>query len=278
MHHGVVFFQGDFAMRPDDVARASEDRGFESIFFVDHTHIPVRRTTPYALGGELPKDYYHNHDIFVAMSFAAAATKKIKIGSGICLVIERDPITLAKEVASLDFLSNGRVIFGIGGGWNREEMEDHGTSFPTRWKLLRERVEAMKAIWRDDEGEYHGDLVRFDKIWSWPKPVQKPHPPILLGGHGERAFDRVIRYCDGWMPLTWVDKNIIPEIGQLRERAKRAGRDPSTISVTVFGAAPDAKELAAFAEAGVARVLFGLPNAGPDQVVPALDRLAKLRS
>jgi probable F420-dependent oxidoreductase len=278
MHHGVVLFQDDFAMRPDEAARAAEERGFESIFFVDHTHIPVRRTTPYPLGGELPKDYYHNHDIFVAMSYAAAATKKIKIGSGICLVIERDPITLAKEVASLDFLSNGRVIFGIGAGWNREEMEDHGTNFPTRWKLLRERIEAMKAIWRDDEAEYHGELVRFGKIWSWPKPVQKPHPPILLGGHGEKAFDRVIRYCDGWMPLTWVDKNIIPEIGELRERAKRAGRDPRTISVSVFGASPDSKELAAYAEAGVARVLFGLPNAAPDQVLPALDRLAKLRA
>jgi probable F420-dependent oxidoreductase len=277
MHHGVVLFQDDFAMRPDDAARAAEERGFESIFFVDHTHIPVRRTTPYPLGGELPKDYYHNHDIFVAMSYAAAVTKKIKIGSGICLVIERDPITLAKEVASLDFLSNGRVIFGIGAGWNREEMEDHGTSFPTRWKLLRERIEAMKAVWRDDEAEYHGELVRFDKIWSWPKPAQKPHPPILLGGHGEKAFDRVIRYCDGWMPLTWVDENIIPEIGQLRERAKHAGRDPATISVTVFGAAPDSKQLAAYADAGVARVLFGLPNAAPDQVLPALDRLAKLR-
>jgi len=277
MDHGVVTFQDDFAIRPDEVARAAEERGFESIFFIDHTHIPVRRTTPYPLGGDLPKDYYHNHDLFVAMSFAAAATKKIKIGSGICLVIERDVITLAKEVASLDSLSNGRVIFGIGGGWNREEMEDHGTDFTTRWKRLRESIEAMKAIWRDDEAEYHGELVDFEKIWSWPKPVQKPHPPILLGGHGEKAFDRVIRYCDGWMPLTWVDKNIIPEIRELRERAKRAGRDPQTISVTVFGAKPDPEELTAYAEAGVERVLFGLPNAGPDKVLPALDRLAKLR-
>ena len=278
MHHGVVTFQDDFAIRPDEVARAAEERGFESIFFIDHTHIPVRRTTPYPLGGDLPKDYYHNHDLFVAMSFAAAATKKIKIGSGICLVIERDPFTLAKEVASLDVLSNGRVIFGIGGGWNREEMEDHGTQFGTRWKLLRERIEAMKAIWRNDEAEYHGELVDFEKIWSWPKPAQKPHPPILLGGHGEKAFDRVIRYCDGWLPLTWVDQNIIPEIQELRERARKAGRDPKTISVTVFGAKPDAAQLAAYAEAGVERVLFGLPNAGVDKVLPALDRLANLRA
>jgi probable F420-dependent oxidoreductase len=276
MKHGVVIFQDDFAMRPDDVARAAEERGFESIFFVDHTHIPVRRTTPYPLGGDLPKDYYHNHDLFVAMSFAAAATKRIKIGSGICLVIERDVITTAKEVASLDALSNGRVIFGIGAGWNREEMEDHGTDFTTRWKRLRESIEAMKVIWREDEAEYHGDLVRFEKIWSWPKPAQKPHPPILLGGHGPKALERIVRYCDGWMPLTWVDDNIVAEIRDLHEVAKRAGRDPKTISVTVFGAKPDAKVIAGFAEAGVDRVLFTLPNALADQVLPALDELAKL--
>jgi len=278
MHRGVFIFQDDFAIRPDDVARAAEERGFESIFFIDHTHIPVRRTTPYPLAAELPKDYYHNHDLFVAMSFAAAATKKIKIGSGICLVIERDPMILAKEVASLDALSNGRVLFGIGGGWNREEMEDHGTNFTTRWKLLRERIEAMKAIWRDDEAEYRGELVRFDKIWSWPKPVQKPHPPILLGGHGEKALDRVIRYCDGWMPLAPVDSKIVAGIGELRSRATKAGRDPKTISVTVFGASTDAEKLRAYTEAGVERVLFPLPNAGADQVLPALDKLAKLPS
>ncbi len=278
MHHGVVIFQDDFAMRPDDAARAAEERGFESIFFIDHTHIPVRRTTPYPLAAELPKDYYHNHDLFVAMSFAAAATKKIKIGSGICLVIERDVITTAKEVASLDFLSNGRVLFGIGGGWNREEMEDHGTDFTTRWKRLRESIEAMKAIWKEDEAEYHGELVKFEKIWSWPKPVQKPHPPILLGGHGEKAFDRVVRYCDGWMPLTWVDDKIVSEIGELHAVAKRAGRDPKTISVTVFGAKPDPKAIAGFAEAGAERVLFSLPNAGGDKVLPALDKLAKLHA
>jgi len=278
MHHGVVIFQDDFAMRPDDAARAAEERGFESIFFIDHTHIPVRRTTPYPLAAELPKDYYHNHDLFVAMSFAAAATKKIKIGSGICLVIERDVITTAKEVASLDFLSNGRVLFGIGGGWNREEMEDHGTDFTTRWKRLRESIEAMKAIWKDDEAEYHGELVKFEKIWSWPKPAQKPHPPILLGGHGEKMLERVVRYCDGWMPLTWVDDKIVSEIADLHEVAKRRGRDPKTISVTVFGAKPDPKVVAGFEEAGAERVLFSLPNAGPEKVLPALDKLAKLHA
>jgi probable F420-dependent oxidoreductase len=278
MHHGVLIFQDDFAIRPDEVALAAEERGFESIFFIDHTHIPTRRTTPYPLGGELPKDYYHNYDLFVAMAFAAAATKKIKIGSGICLVIERDPFTLAKEVASLDVLSGGRVIFGIGAGWNREEMEDHGTDFKTRWKLLRERVEAMKALWRDDEAEYHGELVNFDKAWSWPKPAQKPHPPILLGGHGEKAFDRVIRYCDGWMPIAQLQRDLARDIRTLRDRAAKAGRDPQTISVTVFGASPDAKGLAALAEAGVERVVFMLPNAGGEKVLPALDHLAEMRA
>ena len=278
MHHGVLIFQDDFAMRPDEAARAAEERGFESIFFIDHTHIPVRRTTPYPLGGDLPKDYYHNHDLFVAMSFAAAVTKKIKIGSGICLVIERDVITTAKEVASLDALSNGRVIFGIGGGWNAEEMEDHGTVFKTRWKRLRESIEAMKKIWNEDEAEYHGDLVSFDKIWSWPKPVQRPNPPILLGGHGEKMFERVVRYCDGWMPLTWVDPNIATETAQLHAVAKRAGRDPKTISVTVFGAKPERAALEPFEKAGAERVLFALPNAGADQVLPVLDKLAKLRA
>ncbi len=276
MKHGVVIFQDDFAIRPDEVAKAAEERGFESIFFIDHTHIPVRRTTPYPLGGDLPKDYYHNHDLFVALSFAAAVTKTIKLGSGICLVIERDPITLAKEVASLDALSNGRLLFGIGGGWNREEMEDHGTDFTTRWQRLRESIEAMREIWTKDEAEYHGEIVKFDKIWSWPKPVQKPGPPVLLGGHGKKSFERVVRYCDGWLPLTWVDHNIVPEIAEIAKLAESKGRDPKTISVTVFGANDDPKALARFRDAGVERVLHLLPAAGRDQVFPELDRYAKL--
>jgi probable F420-dependent oxidoreductase len=278
MHHGVFMFQCDFAMRPDEIARAVEERGLESLFFVDHTHIPASRKTPYPLGGELPQDYFHNHDIFVALAMAAAVTKKIKLGTGVCLVIERDPIVLAKEVASLDFLSGGRVILGIGGGWNREEMENHGTQFTTRWKLLRERVEAMKAIWQNDAAGYHGELVRFDPIWSWPKPVQKPHPPILLGGHGPKAWDRIIRYCDGWIPLTWVDSKIPEEVVELRKRAADAGRDPRTIAVTVFGAREDPEQLEAFAAAGVERVLFGVPAGPAERVLPVLDRVAKLAS
>ena len=197
MHFGLTMFQADYAMRVDDLAREAEARGFTSLWLPEHTHIPVSRRSPWPGGGELPKEYCHTHDLFVALATAAAVTRTLKVCSGICLLVERDPITTAKEVASLDALSNGRVMFGIGGGWNAEEMENHGTNFKTRWKLLRERVEAMKKVWTDDEAEYHGEFVNFDPIWSWPKPVQKPHPPIFLGGHGPKALQRVVDYCDG---------------------------------------------------------------------------------
>src|SRR3989442_1091426 len=184
MHFGVVMFPTDYAMRVDDLARAVEARGFESLWFPEHTHIPVSRRSPWPGGPTLPKEYWHTHDLFVALATAAAVTTSLKVGSGICLLVERDPITTAKEVASLDFLSRGRVLFGIGGGWNAEEMEDHGTDFKQRWRVLRERVLAMKRIWTEDEASFEGDFVRFPPLWSWPKPVQKPHPPILLRGPG----------------------------------------------------------------------------------------------
>src|SRR6478736_1121246 len=190
MKYGLVMFPTDYSIRPDELARAAEERGFESLFFPEHTHIPASRRTPYPAGGELPKEYFHSHDPFVALSMAAAVTKKIKLATGICLVIERDPIVLAKEVASLDYLSRGRVLFGIGGGWNAEEMAHHGTDFATRFKVLRERIAAMQEIWTKDEAEYHGKFVNFDKLWSYPKPVQKPHPPILMGGAGPNARQR----------------------------------------------------------------------------------------
>src|SRR6266704_4337907 len=218
MKLGVTMFATDYAMRPDEFARACEERGFESVWYPEHTHIPASRRTPYPLGGDLPKDYWHIHDLFVALTAAAAVTKTIKIGSGICLVIERDPIVLAKEVASVDFLSNGRLIFGIGGGWNAEEMENHGTAFKTRWKLLRERVLAMKEIWTKEEAEFHGQFVNFDRIWSHPKPLQKPHPPILMGGDGPTTFDRVIEFCNGWLPLGYRKIDVQQKIADLRRR------------------------------------------------------------
>ena len=275
MKYGVTMFATDYAIRPDELAAAVEERGFESLFFPEHTHIPASRRSPWPGGGDLPKEYWHTHDLFVALMAAAAATKTLKIGSGICLLIERDPITTAKEVASLDFLSRGRMIFGIGGGWNAEEMENHGTVFKTRWKLLRERVLAMKEIWTEDEAEFQGELVRFDKIWSHPKPVQKPHPPIYLGTHTPKGRQRVVDYCNGWIPIGQRVPDIVDGIADLHERARAAGKRPEDFPVTVFAAAdPDA--LAKFADAGVERVLLWLPPAAKEDVLPLLDRYAAL--
>jgi len=276
MLYGVFMFATDYAIRPDQLAAEAEQRGFESLWLPEHTHIPVSRRTPYPGGTDLPKEYWHTHDLFVALTAAAAATKTLRIASGICLVIERDPITTAKEVASLDFLSNGRFIFGIGGGWNAEEMENHGTEYKKRWRILRERVLAMKEIWTKEEAEYHGDFVNFDKIWSYPKPLQKPHPPVLMGGDGATTFDRVVEFCDGWMPIGMRTANIADRIVDLHRRAESAGRDPKSISVSVFGARPDRAALDELERAGVERAIFGLPAADADTILPLLDQYAKL--
>jgi probable F420-dependent oxidoreductase len=241
----------------------------------EHTHIPVSRRSPWPGGADLPKEYWHSYDPFVALAMAAGATTKLRLGTGICLVIERDPITLAKEVASLDHLSGGRFLFGIGGGWNAEEMAHHGTAFKTRFRLLRERILAMKEIWTKDEAEFHGEFVRFDKLWSFPKPAQRPHPPILMGGDAPTTFDRVIEYADGWMPVvsrmgtTFADKMAL-----LQRRAKDAGRGP--IPVTAFMVKPDRAVLDPLEAAGVERAIFGVPSEAADKVLPLLDAYAKL--
>lgn len=278
MEFGLMIFATDYAIRPDELAREAEERGFESLFFPEHTHIPTNRRTPWPGGGDLPKEYWHTHDPFVALAMAAAVTHRLKVGTGICLVIQRDTITLAKEVATLDFLSGGRFVFGIGGGWNVEEMANHGTDFRTRWKKLREQVAALKKIWTEDEPEFHGEFVNFDPIWSWPKPAQKPHPPILLGGHSKQVLQRVVDYCDGWMPLGVRGTAVIQQIEQLRQLAEEKGRDPKTISVSVYSVPADPAVIDAFRAAHVERVIFGLPPAGRDQVLPLLDRYAKLIS
>jgi probable F420-dependent oxidoreductase len=197
---GALIFPTDYSIQPVELAQAVEARGLDSLFFTEHTHIPINRKTPWPGGGELPKEYSHIHDQLVALTAAAVATKRIKLGTGVSLVIERDPIILAKEVASLDMISNGRVILGVGGGWNVEEMENHGTDFKRRWKILRERVEAMREIWNKDAAEYHGEFVNFDPIWSYPKPVQNGGPPIWLGSDPKKGPERAVAYCDGWMP------------------------------------------------------------------------------
>jgi probable F420-dependent oxidoreductase len=202
-------------------------------------------------------------------------TKKLRVATGICLLIERDPITTAKEVASLDHLSGGRFLFGIGGGWNAEEMENHGTDFKKRWRVLRERVLAMKEIWTKEEAEFHGEFVNFDKIWSNPKPFQKPHPPILMGGDGPTTLDRVLEYCDGWVPIGIRATGLPEKIATLRQRAEQMGRDPESISVTVFGTRPKQEIIDGYESAGVGRVLLPLPPEGRDTVLPLLDEYAK---
>jgi probable F420-dependent oxidoreductase len=268
-------FPTDYAIRPDNLARALEERGFESLWVPEHTHIPASRRSPWPGGGELPRDYWSTYDPFVALMLAAAVTKRLRLGTGICLVVERDPITTAKEVATLDRLSGGRFLFGIGGGWNAEEMEHHGTPFKKRWRVLRERVLAMKEIWTKAEAEFHGEFVNFDKIWADPKPLQQPHPPIIMGGDGPTTFDRVVEFCDGWMPIGGRS-DVVSKIPELRRRAEKAGRDPKSISVSIFFARPERSALDRLEAAGVDRAIFMLPSADRDTVLPLLDSYAAL--
>jgi probable F420-dependent oxidoreductase len=276
MDHGVVMFPTAYAMAPDDLARALEERGFESVWFPEHTHIPASRRSPWPGGGDLPREYWSAYDPFIALMAAAGATRRLRLGTGICLVVERDPIVTAKEVATLDRLSGGRVLFGIGGGWNAEEMENHGTAFKSRWRLLRERVLAMKAIWTQPEAEFHGEYVRFDRIWADPKPLQQPHPPVIIGGDGATTFDRVVEYGDGWMPILRPKQNPVERIPALRERLQKAGRDPKSVPVSIFFAPPKREALDALAAAGVARAIFGVPSEPRDAILPRLDAYAKV--
>jgi probable F420-dependent oxidoreductase len=247
-----------------------EERGFESLFLPEHTHIPASRATPFPAGGELPKEYSHIHDPFVALAAAATATERLLLGTGICLVIQRDPIVTAKEVASLDRLSGGRFLFGVGAGWNLEEMRNHGTDPRQRFSLMRERVEAMKAIWSGEQASYRGEHVAFECIWSWPKPAQEPHPPILVGGNGDRVLERVVAFGDEWMPNRAT--GLRERIAQLRRMAEEAGRDP--IPVTLYGARPDPALIERGEEAGVHRCVFFVAPAAAAEVERELDRLA----
>lgn len=275
MHYGLTFFPTDYSIHPAELGRAAEERGFESLWVAEHSHIPCSRRTPWPGGAELPKMYYDVVDPFVALSMAAAATTKLKVGTGICLVIQRDPIQTAKAVASLDMLSGGRFLFGVGGGWNVEEMANHGTRFETRWKLLRERIEAMKKIWTEKRAEYRGELVSFDPIYAWPKPVQKPHPPIHVGGAFPGGMRRALRYGDGWIPLLGRgDDDILKHLPVLREEAAKAGRSLDGFEVTVYGAPPDGEKLRAFRDAGIARALFFVPPVARDQALRTLDSYA----
>jgi probable F420-dependent oxidoreductase len=271
MQIGVFYFPVDYGIDIVELARALEERGFESLFVPEHTHIPTSRKSPFPGGGELPKRYSHTHDPFVCLSFAAAATKKLRLGTGICLIPERDPIVTAKAVASLDQLSGGRFEFGIGGGWNVEEMENHGAQYKTRFKLMRERVLAMKALWTEDAAEYHGEMVNFDPVWSYPKPAQKPHPPILLGGETDYTLRRVVEYCDGWFPRPGRGFDIVQQLQRLRNMAESMGRDPKTLSTSVFRAPPEKPALDEYRAAGVDRAVLEIPDKSRDEILRVLD-------
>jgi len=275
MHVGVYYFPTDYGIDVGELARELEARGFESLFLCEHTHIPVSRRTPFPGGGALPRRYAHTHDPFVALAFAAAATRSLVLGTGIALVAQRDPIITAKSVASLDQLSGGRFVFGIGGGWNVDEMENHGTRYETRFKLVRERVLAMQALWTEEQGAFHGEFVDFDPVWLWPKPRQKPYPPILLGGESDHTVRRVVEFCDGWFPR---GRNFDPAraVARLHEAAVAAGRDPATLSITVFNAPADEAALAAYRDAGIDRVLLEIPDLARDDIFSLLDRNARL--
>jgi len=276
MHIGIAIFATEFAIRIDELAREAEARRFESLWVPEHTHIPTSRRSPFAGGRPLPEEYKHTLDPFVALTAAAAATTRLRVGTGICLIIERDTITTAKSVASLDLLSHGRFEFGLGGGWNAEEMEHHGTQFKTRFKRLEEQVRAMKEIWTKDVAEFHGTFVSFDPVWAWPKPEQKPYPPILLGGESGYTLQRVVDLCDGWYPRGRAPEKVLEGIKDLKARAAKAGRDMKTISVSAFATPPDKKVLDDFAAAGVTRSILLLPPEPRDKVLPLLDQYAKL--
>ena len=281
MDFGAMMFSTDYSIRPDDLAKMLEDRGFESMWVPEHTHIPADRTSPWPGGPDLPTDYWHTYDPFVALTAAASVTTDLKLGTGICLMIERDPITTAKEIASLDMLSRGRFIFGVGGGWNAEEMGNHGTNYKRRWRILRENILAMKEIWTQEEAEFHGDFVNFDKMWAYPKPVQRPYPPILMGGDGPTTFDRVVEYCDGWMPIGGRGSggaSLAEKIVLLKKQAEEAGRDPDSLNITSFGLRPDSDLIGRMRDAGVDRVIFTLPSEEREAVTPLIDECAKLIS
>src|SRR6476659_9150471 len=276
MQFGVTMFPTDYAIPPHELAIEAESRGFESVWFPEHSHIPTSRKSPWPGGPELPKWYYDTYDPFVAMGAAAVVTKTIKLGTGVCLVVQRDPIHTAKEVSTVDRLSNGRLLFGIGGGWNAEEMADHGTTdFKTRFKLVRERIEAMKEIWTKSKPKYAGDMVKFDEMMQWPKPVQKPHPPIVIGGGFPHAAKRAIAYGDGWIPIGGRSDplDVLP---QFRQMAKDAGRDPASLSFDVFGAPRDPDTLKRYRDSGVDRAIFMLPPKPRDEILPMLDESAAL--
>jgi probable F420-dependent oxidoreductase len=272
MHVGVAMFCTDYAIAPTELARALEERGFESLWLPEHSHIPLTRVSPFPQGGELPKKYFDVMDPFVVLGAAAAVTTRLKIATGICLVAQRDPIQTAKAVASIDQISKGRFLFGVGAGWNADEMADHGTEFRDRTKVLRERIEAMRAIWTQTKPEYAGEFVKFGPMMTWPKPVQKPHPPVLMGGGLPHGARRALAYADAWMPhVRRPTYHLLDKLAEFREMEKIAGR---TLPITAWGVEHDADRWGAYHDAGMERIVLSINSETAQQVLPQLDRWA----
>jgi probable F420-dependent oxidoreductase len=272
MQFGVHIFPTQFSFQPDELARAAEERGLDSVWFSEHSHVPIRSLNT----ASLPDHLWQTYDIFVAMTLAVAATKNIKVGTGVSIIVERDPIFLAKETATLDFLSKGRFIFGVGAGWIEAEMADHGVSYRTRFQLMKEQIQAIKEIWTTDESEFHGKFVNFDKMKAFPKPYQQPHPPIIMGGAGEKAIECAAQLCDGWAPwcIEWV--KVKEAIAELRKQAVANGRDPGSLEIFLFeDSIPDKKTIEEMETAGIKRIVLTIYGQSREQALPTLDLLAK---
>jgi len=276
MHVGVDIFLTDYSINPIELGPALEQRGFESVWLPEHSHIPLSRESPWPGGGDLPKRYYDTLDPLVALGAMSAVTTKLKLATGICLVVQRDPIHLAKEAATIDRLSGGRLILGVGGGWNAEEMADHGTEFGSRFKVMRERIEAIRTIWTQPKPEYHGEFVDFGPMMQWPKPVQKPHPPIIVGGGFPHGARRAAQYGDGWMPLGARGWDVAQTLPKFEAMVRAAGREPADLDLTVFGIRPDADEIARMRDAGVRRITLSLPSDDRDSALRKLDEFVSL--
>ena len=276
MKIGVYIFPTVYAIGISDLAINLEQRGIESLFVPEHTHIPTNRFSPFPGGGSLPREYSHTLDPFIALTAAASQTNNLRIATGICLISERDPIVTAKVVASLDHLSSGRFELGLGAGWNAEEMENHGTKFEDRFRVMVDRVRAMKEIWTHEEATYEGEFVQFESLWSWPKPLQKPHPPILLGGETDYTLQRVVDFADGWLPRGNKMADPMAAMERLRKHSDNAGRDVTSLSVSIFRAPTDQGYIEKCREAGIDRVLLPLPSEGRDTVLPLLDKYMNL--
>jgi probable F420-dependent oxidoreductase len=276
MNFGAAIFFTDYSMGPAELGRALEERGFESLWAPEHSHIPLSRQSPFPQGGDLPKKYYDVMDPFVTLAAASSATTRLRVGTGVCLVVQRDPIQTAKAVASLDQVSGGRFLFGIGAGWNAEEMFDHGTEFKSRFKVMRERVEAMRAIWTKSKPEYSGEFVKFPPMMTWPKPAQKPHPPVILGGGAKRVLERVVAWGDGWLPNRITPDQLRESRATLDRLAKDAGRDPNAITISVHGQPADRDLIRRLLDSGATRVLVRPATVKTDAEMGAeLERIAK---